>query len=75
MVEMRGLEPLTSCDANAGALPAELHPRKTGQRSAISRKRGKHYTRPKLTTDRSSGWAFLDSNQGPQSYQDCALTN
>src|SRR5579885_2922249 len=21
-----------------------------------------------------SGWAFLDSNQGPQSYQDCALT-
>ncbi len=19
-------------------------------------------------------WAFLDSNQGPQSYQDCALT-
>ncbi len=20
------------------------------------------------------GWAFLDSNQGPQSYQDCALT-
>jgi hypothetical protein len=25
---------------------------------------------PALTT----GWAFLDSNQGPQSYQDCALT-
>src|SRR5438034_6267190 len=22
----------------------------------------------------STGWAFLDSNQGPQSYQDCALT-
>jgi hypothetical protein len=21
-----------------------------------------------------TGWAFLDSNQGPQSYQDCALT-
>ena len=20
-------------------------------------------------------WAFLDSNQGPQSYQDCALAN
>ena len=22
-----------------------------------------------------SGWAFLDSNQRPQPYQDCALTN
>jgi hypothetical protein len=24
--------------------------------------------------DDGRGWAFLDSNQGPQSYQDCALT-
>ena len=23
----------------------------------------------------SKQWAILDSNQGPQSYQDCALTN
>ena len=33
-----------------------------------------YHTRPESIADRW-WWAFLDSNQGPQSYQDCALTN
>ena len=37
---------------------------------------GRHIDRPEQGILESGGswWAILDSNQGPQSYQDCALT-
>jgi hypothetical protein len=30
---------------------------------------------PAVSPGTHEWWAILDSNQGPQSYQDCALTN
>ena len=46
-----------------GALPAELRPQDSAGRHHDAALAGPRW------------WAILDSNQGPQSYQDCALTN
>ena len=54
-----------------GALPGELRPLGHLSASLGALSAGSLVRR---TVPRDRWWAILDSNQGPQSYQDCALT-
>ena len=71
----------------AGALPVELHPRRLSKverrlskverrGSKVEHRRSKrdHRRPPPFRPSPFVRWAFLGSNQRPQSYQDCALT-
>jgi hypothetical protein len=63
-VEMGGFEPPTS-RVQGGRSPTELHP-------PFGAPRGRPRVRARPGT---RGWASLESNQGPQRYQHCALTD
>jgi hypothetical protein len=66
-MEMGGIEPPTSC-LQSRRSPTELHPLAfvaNGLTAAAAL----------LGLVRVTQWAYLDSNQGPQLYQSCALAN
>ena len=56
-----------------GALPGELRPRGPTCRGSLGVLSAGSLSAPR-TMSMDRWWAILDSNQGPQSYQDCALT-
>ena len=67
-MEMGGIEPATSC-LQSRRSPTELHPLAfvaTGLLSQLP---------PRSAWFSPTQWAYLDSNQGPQLYQSCALAN
>jgi hypothetical protein len=69
LVQVSGLEPLTSSNQIAGALSTELNPPDIKSK-AQTQKSFDFY----LCSFCLFRWAILDSNQGPHPYQGCALT-